>query len=69
MDKVDPVGQLLKRLTEIKDDAAMVAAFQQFLTHADKLTTLVTADVMRLTSALEQITKPALDAGLNGKKS
>ena len=66
-DKVDPVGRLLARLTEIKDDAAMVAAFQQFLAHADKLTALVTADVERLTNALEQITAPALAKGLAGK--
>lgn len=66
--KLDPVASLLNRITEIKDDAQMMAMLQNFLTRADSLAALVTADVTRQAAALEQITAPALVAGLTGKQ-
>lgn len=65
--KLDPVAALLNRITEIKDDAAMMATLNQFLAHADAITGLVTADVTRAANALEQNVAPALAAGLAGK--
>lgn len=68
-EKRDPVLALLNRITDIKDDAQMVATLNQFLAHADAITAAVTADVTRAATALEQITAPALAAGLAGKNS
>ena len=59
---------MLNRITDIKDDAQMMGMLQNFLTHADALAALVTADVTRQQRALEQITAPALAAGLQGKQ-
>lgn len=65
--KIDPVLALLHRITEMKDDAAMLRAFDQFLAQADTIKNLVTADVTRTQRALEKITAPALAKGLAGK--
>jgi len=66
-DKTDPVGALINRIVEIKDDEQMLSALQQFLARADVLSGLLASDVTKLQRALEQITAPALAAGLAGK--
>lgn len=65
--KLDPVAALLNRITEIKDDATMIATLENFLARADALAAIVTADITRQQRALEQITAPALATGLKGK--
>lgn len=65
--KVDPVAALLNRITDMKDDAAMVSALQWFVQNSERVVALQTADVSRLQRALEQLTAPALAAGLQGK--
>lgn len=65
--KLDPVAALLNRITEIKDDAQMVATLAHFLAQADAITQLVTADVSRAANALEQETAAALAKGLATK--
>lgn len=67
-DKIDPVNKILARIADIKDDAQMMAALQQFYAQADSMISVVTADVTRQQRALEQLTAPALAAGLEGKK-
>jgi len=62
--KLDPVSALLNRITEIKDDAQMIATLQTLLTHSDGLTALVTADVTKAANALEQTTAAAFAKGL-----
>lgn len=66
-EKTDPVLALLKRITEIKDDTAMMAMLKQFYTEAPSLTSLITADVTRQQRALEVVTANALKQGLEGK--
>lgn len=63
-EKLDPIAAMLNRITQMQDDAAMQAALQQFLTHADALAHLVTADVRRQASALEQVITPAFSQSL-----
>lgn len=65
--KIDPVATLLNRISEIKDDAQMIATLQNFLNRSDVVTAMVTADVQRAAHALEKITAPALAEGLEGK--
>ncbi|NJL18804.1 MAG: DUF935 family protein [Bdellovibrionaceae bacterium] len=68
-EKRDPVVLLLERISEIKDDVAMVAAFQQFYREMPALTALITADVSRQQRALEVITSNALKQGLEGNQT
>jgi phage gp29-like protein len=67
-EKTDPVLGLINRIANIKDDTAMLAALQNLYREMPALTALVTADVTRQQRALEQITAPALVAGLQGKQ-
>ncbi len=66
--KLDPVAALLNRITDIKDDAQMLATLENFFRRTDQLTALITADVARAAHALEQQTAPAFAAGLAGKQ-
>lgn len=65
--KTDPVLALLNRITDIEDDAQMIATLNAFYAHADRITAAVTADATKVARALEQITAPALEKGLAGK--
>lgn len=66
--KVDPITAMLSRISSIPDDAQMLAALKEFYANADALNALVTADVSRVASAIEQITAPALADGLAAKQ-
>ena len=65
--KTDPVLALLNRISDIKDDAVMLRAFERFLAEADTIKQVVAADVRRSQLALEKITAPAFARGLEGK--
>lgn len=65
--QVNTILSVLERIGQIKDDAQMLAALENFLAQSDRFAALATADVSRVQRALEQITKPALAAGLKGK--
>lgn len=65
--KLDPVAGLLNRITEIADDATMIATLENFLARADALAAIVTADVRRQAHALESITAPELAKGITGQ--
>lgn len=65
--KKDAALTLLARISEVKDDEAMLNALNNFYRELPALTALITADVTRQQRALERITAPALAAGLEGK--
>lgn len=67
-ESISPVTEVLNRITQIKDDAQMLAALENFNRQIDRFTTLAEADVARVQKALEAITAPAFAAGLQGKK-
>lgn len=66
-EKQDVVVKLITRITDIKDDVAMMATLKQFLAEAETIKALVTADVTRQQRALEVITAAALKKGLEEK--
>jgi phage gp29-like protein len=66
--QINPVLATLDRITQIKDDAQMLAALQNFLNSYDRFAALATADVARVQAALEKLTARSLSAGLQGKK-
>lgn len=66
--QLSPVLAVLDRITQIKDDAQMLAALENFVKQSDRFAALATADAARVQIALEQLTVPALAAGLQGKK-
>jgi hypothetical protein len=66
--QLSPVLAVLDRITQIKDDAQMLAALENFVKQSDRFAALATADAARVQAALEQLTAPALAAGLQGKK-
>jgi len=67
-ESVSPVIEVLNRISQIKDDAQMLAALENFNRQIDRFTAIAEADSARVQKALEAITAPAFLAGLEGKK-
>ena len=67
-DQVNPILAVLDRITQIKDDAQMLAALQNFVAQSDRFAALAAADAARVQAALEKITATAFTAGLEGKQ-
>jgi len=65
--QISPILGVLDRISQIKDDAQMLAALQNFVAQSDRFAALAAADASRVQAALEKITAPALVAGLQGK--
>lgn len=63
---VNPITAVLGRISEIKDDAQMLAALQNFAAQADRFKSLVTVDASKPAAALQQLLTPALIEGLKG---